>query len=507
MTADTRIYNERTETVLAIFSELAQIPRPSHKEDKIRSWLQTWANDNGFSSRTDSFGNICIYIPASPGCEAAPVLVLQGHMDMVCENLPEVAINFDIDPIPLVREDEWLRAAGTTLGADNGIAIAMALAFALDTEITRPALEILITVEEETGLTGARELDPSLISGKILLNIDSEDEGVLTVGCAGGIDSNITVPISRVQETASNSESSARLFILQAGGMLGGHSGVDAHEIRANAVRMIARVLWELQQQDINFDLHSVHGGNAHNAIPRDAFALISIDSLSELPRIQPVLESMQEDMRKEFMPAETGLFLNIQSLDTAASHLQKLSADNAARPAIDAESSRRLIRGLLALPHGPEKFSGQIPGLVETSCNLATVRCAADTASILLSQRSSLEGALHAMTERIRAVAELLGAEAKNPNSYPPWEPDFNSSLLKRAKDCYVTRFGKEPIVETIHAGLECGVIGAKIPGMEMISIGPTIKNPHSPDECLDLPSLEKTITFTVDLLESYAK
>lgn len=501
MKADIRTYNERTETVLAIFSEIAKIPRPSHKEDRIRDWLQTWARDNGFSSRTDSFGNICLYIPASPGCEAAPVLVLQGHMDMVCENLPEVAINFDTDPIPLLREDEWLRAAGTTLGADNGIAIAMALAFALDTDITRPALEILITVEEETGLTGARELDPSLISGKILLNIDSEDEGVLTVGCAGGIDSNITLSLKRTSSPPSDN-----LFIIQAGGMLGGHSGVDAHEIRANAIRVMARVLWKLKRTGIPYDLYAIHGGNAHNAIPRDTFALISIDSEDSLPSIQDVLDAMQVELRKEFMPTETGLSLSVLPRNKCSDHLQTLSREYASMPALSEASTKSLLRGLLALPHGPEKFSGQIPGLVETSCNLATVRCSVDTASVLLSQRSSLESALEAMTERIRAVAELLGAEARNPNSYPPWEPDFNSSLLQRAKDCYVARFGNEPVVETIHAGLECGVIGSKIPGMEMISIGPTIKNPHSPDECLNLPSLEKTIAFTVDLLESYA-
>ncbi|AFG36422.1 beta-Ala-His dipeptidase [Spirochaeta africana] len=488
-----------THNTLEIFHRISRIPRASKDEARIRDWLIAYADQRSWKTAVDGFGNLVIYVPAAPGSEAAPAIVLQGHMDMVCEKHPDSAHNFDADPIPLHYDGEWLTADGTTLGADNGIAIALALALAEDNDIRRPALEICLTVEEETGLTGATHLDAALLSGKILINLDSEDEGIITIGCAGGIDSNITVPVTREGSVPATSR-----MLLRVGGLLGGHSGVEIHQIRANALRLLGRCLWELRAADTDFALTALHGGNAHNAIPRDAAALIH--SAADPAQITAILDRLQQEFRGEYFPTESGITLDLLPWETAPGHYRESLRSVAGLPPLNQESRDTLLRGLLAIPHGVEKLSGRLDGLVETSCNLATIRTAESQIEILCSQRSSVPAGLTAITERIRAVIELMGGESINPNGYPAWEPDPSSELLQHAVSVYQQRFGSKPVVESIHAGLECGIIGAKIPGMEMISIGPTIQFPHCPDERLHLPSLEKIVMFTADLLESYA-
>ncbi|MFW5800911.1 MAG: beta-Ala-His dipeptidase [Spirochaeta sp.] len=499
----TNNYESLYTRVLGIFSQITRIPRASKHEDAIRRWLMEWSGEQSWKTAVDDFGNLFIYVPASPGMENSPTLVLQGHMDMVCEKHPESNHRFDTDPIPVMTNGEWMTADGTTLGADNGIAIAIALAVAESPTVKHPPLEICLTVEEETGLTGAVNLDAALLSGKILINLDSEDEGVITIGCAGGVDSDITLPIAR--RDRSTGDTDGELYLLQIGGLQGGHSGVEIGEIRGNALRLLGRALQEMSRNENSFQLIAVHGGNAHNAIPRDAAALLQITQGYQAAGT--MLSGLQEKLRKEYQPVESGIEMSLLPWDQAPEHIRRTLEEAASRPAMQPESQRKVQCALLAYPHGVEKYSGSIEGLVETSCNLATIRTHADHIKLLCSQRSSVVSGLTGITDRIRAVTELLGADVKNPNSYPPWEPDFSSELLQHARRVYHERFGKDPVVETIHAGLECGIIGAKIPGMEMISIGPTIQFPHSPDEQLNLPSLKKTILFVTDLLESYAR
>lgn len=490
----TPVYNR----VLRLFEHISAVPRPSGHEEQIRNWLIQWAEQQNLSAKTDAFGNLVLYVPASPGCESAPTVILQGHMDMVCEKKPHSNHDFSKDSIQLIHDGDWLRADGTTLGADNGIAIAIALAIASSPEYRHPALEICLTVEEETGLTGAANLDISLLSGHILINIDSEDEGVITVGCAGGQDSNSTIPLSRT----SGDTSQQQLFVIEADGMLGGHSGVDIAQVRANALRVLGRALREIEATHQDLHIISMYGGNAHNAIPRSAVALVQLPDVST---IADQLTQLAADLRHEFQPSETSITLTILPYTQAPQHIRRYFADTATSAPLTTASQSAVVQALLAYPHGVEKFSGVITGLVETSCNLATIRVHEHRAEFLLSQRSSIASGLRAMTDRIRVITALLGGQVENPNSYPMWEPDFSSPLLEHSRKLYQQRFGEAPVVETIHAGLECGIIGAKQPGMEMISIGPTIQYPHSPDERLHLPSLLKTVAFVTDLLASY--
>ncbi len=469
--------------VLRWFEPLTRIPRPSGGEAAVASWLENWSAERGFETRRDAIGNLVIAAPATPGHEEAPIVVLQGHMDMVCERTPDAPVDPATEPLVLVRDGDWLCADRTTLGSDNGIAIAMALAILEDADTVHPPLELLFTVDEESGLSGATNLDPTLIEGRTLLNIDSEDEGVLTVGCAGGRQTDITLDLDR--EPAQ-----APLYRLRVHGLRGGHSGVDIHEPRENANKILAAVLDALSDR---VRLASLKGGTAHNAIPRDAEAMVAVDDVeatrAHLARLQAALIEAHGDH-------EPGVGLSLEAT--------RESTETLLTPASQA-SFVALIR---ALPHGVAAFSKDIQGLVETSNNLATVTTdsAARQALLVSSQRSSIQADLDALCRRIEEVVTTHGARAVTDAGYPGWEPDMDSSLLARCKEVYASRFGKEPVVEIIHAGLECGVIGEHCPGMEMISFGPTIQYPHSPEERLLLPSVDKVYVYLVDLLRSLA-
>ena len=405
---------------------------------------------------------------------------------MVCEKTPDSTHDFSRDPIQLVIDGDWVRADRTTLGADNGIAIAMSLALLSDPDGVHPPLELLFTIDEETGLTGATELDPTLIRGRVLLNVDSEDEGVLTVGCAGGRQTDITLPL------AFAASADGEPFRLAVSGLSGGHSGVDIHLGRANANVVLGRALHLLTTRH-GARIVAVHGGTAHNAIPRDAHAALLLPA-GTAPAATEALAALEASLRRENAVTDPRLAVVLQASDTR-------------EPAWTPAASDALVGLLLGLPHGVARMSPDIAGLVRTSNNLATVRTDRPGAAVRLvtSQRSSVMSELGALCDRVEAVARLAGAHVETDPGYPAWEPNMASPLLARCKALYARDFGKPAVVEIIHAGLECGVIGAKVPGMDMISFGPTIKDPHSPNERLFLPSVAPVYRYLAAILASF--
>lgn len=478
-----------TDTIIDLFREINKIPRCSKKEEKISGWLRQWAEDKGFPVKSDAAGNLNIRVPASPGCEDRPGIVVQGHMDMVCEKHADSDHDFSKDPIPVIADGDWLRADGTTLGADNGIALALAMVLATDRGVTRPPLELLFTVDEETGLTGALQMEEGFVDGRILINIDSEDEGVFTVGCAGGIDSRISLPLESVPigDTAA-------VFTLAAKGMRGGHSGIDIDKHRANAIKVLTRGLDRLSGV-CDLRLLSLDGGRSKNAIPREAKAMFAAGP-DEVDGFKVQIDDIAEAIRAEYARTEPSLTLTLSRGEIPSP-----------RTGLSPEITRRVICLLLALPDGVDDMSEEMVGLVQTSSNLARVHLEAEKLSIISSQRSSVMSRLFEITRRVESIVVLAGGQADRVNAYPSWQPNLASPLLRRCRETYLGLFGAEPKVEAIHAGLECGVIGSKSPGMDMISIGPTLRNPHSPDEKLHVPSVEKVWEFLAALVESYAQ
>jgi dipeptidase D len=479
--------NNVTTTIIETFEAISAIPRCSKNEAKLAAWLMDWAREHGYPFRSDAAGNLVIRVPASPGMDDKPTVILQGHMDMVCEKTPESAHDFERDPIRVVRDGDWIHADGTTLGADNGIALAMALVLVEDDTVCHPPLELLFTVDEESGLIGAHNLDASLITGRILINIDSEDEGVFTIGCAGGEETLVRLPLAYEDRPAGWDY--GRVVV---GGLRGGHSGVDIHKPRANANRLLGRLLLQLQGLD-DVCLVSLSGGSAHNAIPRDASARVVFPP-EQAAAVRDAVKGCEHIFLEEHADTEPNLFVHFEAMEDTL-------PDRVLRP----ESAVQAVRLLNALPHGVHGMSTRVAGLVETSCNLAIARIEKDTLDIISSQRSSAMSRLDEMTERVTAVAGLAGASAARMNHHPAWAPDMQAALLKRCREVYGALYDKDPVVEVIHAGLECGLIGDKVPGMEMISIGPNLCHPHSPDEKLNVPSVGRVYQFLAALLASY--
>lgn len=484
------VENSGAERVLSLFREINTIPRCSENEARIAAWLMNWASNHGFEAEQDDVKNVLIRVAATPGYEQSDVVILQGHMDMVCEKTTDSSHDFAKDPVPVITDGEWVHAKDTTLGADNGIAIALALAVA-EEQLPHPPLEIIITVDEETGLTGAQRLQEGWLKGSQLLNLDSEDEGVFTVGCAGGQTTYLTLPVAYQQ-----SSSESMCMEVRVGGLRGGHSGVDIHEQRANANVLLTRFLQLIEvgtphEASPNFSLATIQGGSAHNAIPRDASATVVFAPTHE-PHFTEFVADFERTLRGEFGSLEPGLSLTA------------VACDNPAEVMTD-ESSRRLLDLLSALPHGVLRMSADVEGLVETSTNLATIK-RKDGIEIGTSQRSSFASRLAEAAGQVTSAARLAGAGVRVDSRYPAWEPDMASSLLERCKRVYREQFSQDPVIEVIHAGLECGVIGAKYPGMEMISFGPTIKGAHSPEERLHFGSLGRVWQLLTALLSSYS-
>lgn len=469
----------------AHFDEILKIPRASKDEGRMREYVLGVAERSGLEAKVDSAGNVVVSKPGTPGHESSPATILQSHLDMVQEKNSDVEHDFRTDPITPVREGEYLTADGTTLGSDNGIGVAAMLALMEDRELRHGPLEFLFTVDEETGLTGAAALGEDLLEGRQLLNLDSEEEGVLTIGCAGGGDTHLKLP---VQEEPA--ESPAVRIVIQ--GLKGGHSGVDIHLQRTNAIKALARALYAAWLEE-PFRIADLAGGNAHNAIPREASALI-------VPRggggaaagFRGRLEEELDAIRRESSTVDPGMAFEI----TEAS---------APPAAWDEETTWRCLALLTALPHGVMRLSPDIPGLVETSTNLAVVTRRDGNLDILLSSRSSVASALQALRRRIRAAGSLAGAAAEEEEAYPGWEPNVSSKLLGVVKEVYAEHLG-EPEVGAVHAGLECGIIGEKYDGMDMVSFGPQIEFPHSPDERVKVGSVESFYAVLRAVLERLA-
>jgi dipeptidase D len=480
------IKHQKTKQILDLFEEISAIPRCSKHEEKICAFLLAWAEKYGLEGKKDKVGNVLIKVPASHGYENSGVVVIQGHMDMVCEKTADSPHDFAKDPIRFVYDGDWLKADHTTLGADNGIALAMALTLALDKNTAHPPLELLFTVDEETGLTGANSLEGDFIKGQILLNVDSEDEGVFTVGCAGGRDTHISLPLQ--YEDAPDGFVMARL---KAGNMTGGHSGVNINEERANAIRLLVRTVMQVKST-VDLRLADIAGGTAHNASPRDAWADIFIprDSFKTVEKITADMEGV---LKQEFKKTDPGMKISVE-----------LQLETMGKRPLTVNDTAKICDLIIALPHGVAAMSTEMKGLVETSNNLANVKIANSKLEIVTSQRSSVMTRLHALTLRIEAIARLAGAQPVSGGGYPSWQPNLQSPLLARCKNVYHKLFGRDPHVEAIHAGLECGIIGDKKAGMDMISFGPTLKNPHSPDEKIQVDSIGKIWDFLVELLKS---
>lgn len=478
------IENLKPELVWKEFDEIRKIPRCSKHEEKIRKYILDFANKHALKTKTDDVGNVVIIKPASKGMEKKPTVVLQSHMDMVCEKNSDVAHDFTKDPIKLKKQGDILTADGTTLGADDGIGIATALAILEDPSLKIGKIEALFTVDEETGLTGAFALGSDMLTGKTLLNLDSEDWGVITVGCAGGGNSDITIPVKTKQAPKEHV-----WLQLKISGLRGGHSGVDVHEQRANAIKLMARLIWKANEYH-DILLGEIVGGDKHNAIPRESSAIIGVKP-DEEETIAQLLRHEAEKIAFEFKPIDPKFNLDIKEGKPPNMVFEKASQEN-------------IVNMIHALPHGVEKMSYDIEGLVQTSTNFAKISMEKDTVKIMLSSRSSIMSELQNLRDQIHAIVNLCGGHVEEEEPYPGWKPDLDSKVLKLAKSLYKKKYGNDPIVEAIHAGLECGIIGEKYDGMDMISIGPTVKYPHSPEEQVTISTVEKFYDYVVDILNN---
>ncbi len=468
------------------FYTLTQTPRPSKKEEKILEVVKNFARTNNFNFDQDSTGNIVIKVPATPGYEDKRTIVLQGHVDMVCEKNKGTEHDFDNDPIKIKRDGNWITAEGTTLGADNGIGVAAAMAVSLDPDAIHPPLEILCTVDEETGMTGVNGLEPGFITGKTLLNMDSEEDGVFYVGCAGGQD---TVGVFEiVWDTKQRNYEPYEIMIT---GLKGGHSGLDIHSGRANAIKILAYLLTRFEP--VKYRVIEVDGGSLRNAIPREAEIKLLLDP-NEIDRVKNILQQFQEDIKLEYKVTEPGLEVKFIKLDAAPGK------------SFSKAFFKNILNTIAALPHGVISYNPEINGLVDTSTNLATVKMEGDNLKIGTSQRSSIESAKDNITKSVAAVFSLAGAEVKIGDGYPGWTPNMDSELLKISKSVFRELFETEPEIKAIHAGLETGLLGAKYPGIDMISFGPTIQGAHSPDERVSIPDVEKFYKLLKGLLKNLA-
>ncbi|MDR3308552.1 MAG: aminoacyl-histidine dipeptidase [Tannerella sp.] len=465
------------------FHEITQIPRPSKKEGKIIEYIERLAAAKGLAIKKDAAGNLCLSKPATKGYERLPTIVLQAHLDMVCEKNNDVVHDFDRDPIRTVIDGEWLRAEGTTLGADNGIGVAAALAVICSSDVKHGPLECLFTVDEETGLTGANALKEGFLTGKILLNLDSEDEGQIFVGCAGGKGTIATFDFSPVAAPAS-----LQYFQITVTGLNGGHSGCDIHKGLGNANKLLVRFLYRLREE-CDFTLAKIQGGNLHNAIAREASAVIGL-SADKREQVRVLLNNFAADIENELRRVDPNVRLLMESTDAPATVLTNELRD-------------RLINSLLACPHGVVTMSHDIEGLVETSTNLASIKAIGDAQIVVgTSQRSSLDSSKIAVADQVAAVFHLAGAKVTHGDGYPGWAPNPDSKILKTAQESYRQLFGREPQIMAIHAGLECGLFLAKYPDMDMISFGPTMRAVHSPDERIEISTVALFWQHLTDIL-----
>ncbi len=466
------------------FYALNQIPRCSKHEEKVSEFVMDFAKKLGLPVKKDEAGNVLISKPATPGMEKRPAVVIQGHLDMVCEKNNDVEHDFSKDPIKMRVEDGWVTAEGTTLGADNGIAIAIGMALMEATDIPHPPLEFLFTIDEETGLTGANALKSDFVQGRILLNIDSEEEGALYIGCAGGLNTAISHTIDW-QEAPAHSET----FALKIGGLRGGHSGLNINDGLGNAIILMGRLLYALSDK-VNVHLAAINAGSKHNAIPRECESIIVIPE-NQKEAARKVIKEYENYFREELKFTDKGIFISLETSDQA-------------KKVFDAKLTAHTIRLIYAIPNGVMAMSHAIEGLVETSTTLAIIKTNDDSIDLLTSQRSSVASSVDDTANKIKAISELAGFSVKFEDGYPSWEPNPDSKLLATCKKIYANKYGKEPEVKAIHAGLECGIIGEHYEGMDMISFGPDIFGAHSPDEKMRISSVQHIWDYVQEILKN---
>ena len=462
------------------FADLNAIPRASKKEALAVAFVRSFGEQHGLQTLVDQGGNVILKKPATPGREQHPTVILQGHLDMVHQKNAGTAFDFDTEGIRSYVDGDWVKAQGTTLGADNGIGVASILAVLASKDLVHPPLEALFTVDEETGMSGAQNLGEGLLNGKILLNLDSEEDDELTIGCAGGLDA-----FSEMSYTERPTPASSAAFLLKVSGLKGGHSGVDIHLGRANANKILIRLLYN---EHTALHLSSFNGGNLRNAIPREAEAVVVIPQGGE-EAFQSAFAERAAAITQEFLHVEPDMKLEVLPCALPASVMDPVQQGN-------------ILKALYVVPNGVYRMSPSIPGLVETSNNLARVEIVGGLFATQCLQRSSVTSGIQDIAFAVRAALELAGAQVTHSGGYPGWAPNPDSAVLKLVVSVYEGLFGQAPKVAACHAGLECGIIGNHYPGLDMVSLGPTIRHPHSPDEKVQVSSVQKFWRYLTAIL-----
>ncbi len=469
------------------FNDICQIPHPSKKEEAIVHYVKGVGERLGLETEVDHVGNVVIRKPASPGMTDRQTVILQSHLDMVPQKNNDTQHDFEKDPIKAYVDGDWVKADGTTLGADNGIGAAAALAVLASGELEHGPLECLFTIDEETGMTGAFELKPDFLKGKILINMDSEDEGELYIGCAGGIDTNAF--FSYKEEPAPGNHKAYRVDVK---GLKGGHSGLDIHLGRGNAIKLLNRLLWQAERE-LGLRLSMVDGGSLRNAIPREAMAIITIPQENK-EKLETLAREMLALWKNELGKTDPELQLLLKETEMPAT-------------VMDIEATRNIFNGVYGCPNGAIRMVSDMPEVVETSTNLAVLKSENGTVEAATLQRSSVDSAKQDLCNMMRVVFEMAGARVEQSGEYPGWKPNVDSPILKTMSDVYEKLYGKTPRQKVIHAGLECGILGGTFPHLDMISFGPTIRNPHSPDEMVNISTVKLFYDFLLETLKHVPK
>lgn len=470
--------------VFQYFEELTRIPRGSGNEKEVSDYLVKFAKERKLEVIQEECLNVIIKKPGTKGYENAPTVILQGHMDIVCEKLSTVEHDFEKDPIPLVVDGDYVKTKGTTLGADNGIAVAMSMALLDSEDISHPPLEVFITVDEETGMVGALNVNPENLSGKILINLDSEEEGTFLTSCAGGIDSIIDLPIKWI-EALDNYNG----YKIKISGLFGGHSGAEIDKGRANANKLMGRLLNTLGK-NVNFYLSSLRGGAKVNAIPRDAEAIVLVKS-EDISKFENIIKENRIIFRNEFKTADPNIEVEFESIEKPKKVFSKETTDKA-------------IKLLMLIPNGVNSMSADIEGLVESSSNLGVVTTDDENVVFYTSIRSSVKSIRYVIEDRIQIIADILDVTNKFEAEYPEWEYNPNSKIREICEEAYEKLYGKKPKVTAIHAGLECGVFKERLGDLDMISLGPDMKDVHTPEEALSISSTKRTYELLIEILKN---
>lgn len=461
------------------FSKLNAVPRPSKKEEKVIAFIKDFGENLGLETTVDEVGNVIIKKPATAGMENRKSIVMQSHLDMVCQKNNDVNFDFETQGIQMEVDGDWVKAKGTTLGADNGLGVATIMSVLESSDIPHPDLEALFTIDEETGMTGALGLKPGQLTGQILLNLDTEEDDEIDIGCAGGID--VTVSQNYPTEAPKG-----QILRIEVKGLQGGHSGMDIHKGFGNANIILGRILYKALENQ-NVQLISIDGGSLRNAIPREAVALISVRNANEF--IETVTGGIKKEILEEFASIEAGLQINIENSTSSEESLSE-------------EDSKKIVLVLKSLHNGVYRMSPDVPDLVESSNNVARVELKNGGLKILNLSRSSVDSSKDSVAEQLKSVSELTGMNVEFSGSYPGWKPKPGSEIVQLMEKIYTEKFAEKPHVVACHAGLECGIIGANYPEMEMVSYGPTIRGAHSPDEKANISSTQKFWAFTKDIL-----